>query len=546
MSILTIAYSSKVIDGKIQISNSQGDVVTSQEPKELLDFLAKNYTDAINRKMCWNLDTFIAPLLRILGIEICKKLVEEPDCEALWSFTNDGIELYDISTKTKEISDGLYSLYYHRQTSFGLQVHGKWKSYFYNLSQFFEDDTEITDTQEILAKAKELVDAFFSMGLNPLKMSSPISVYQSNVLERISSPTLADLPSSLSEAECDEMVEWAEQIMHREWTTSTAVGYWGEGESFDYDLQSAYGYLFSELYDYRHATFWKSDKPIKEAHFGLLKGRVTINKDVKCSPICYKKDNGQTINPVGCSWEDILTLPEVRWIYRHKIGTFKMEYGYFWKQNAPVQPFKVPMQKIFNQRLQGGLVKKLAKRIGASAWAKCIQKSTSEGGNKFYSPLLALQVKTNCRLQVANFIYEHDLQNDVLHIGTDGVRATKQVVIPERLSMGEWKFSGSDECLILSPGRIYSPTHKPGGLYLQDIIDLINKTPNETYYSTSKTRHLTLGEAVEMDDLKSVGELREFQTSIDLVASKIEQDMDFNDFPTSGGELLSKRYYGSI
>lgn len=549
MSILTIAYSSEVqSDGNITLRNSQGDSITSKNPKELLDFLSKNYTDSINRKMTWAMDAFIAPILRLLGDDICRQLVIEPDCECLWGFTDDGIKLHDVEEKVKsakwEEDKGLYSLYYHRQTSFGLQVYGKYKSYFYNLSQFFEDDSEITDLNVILAKADELVSAFFAMGLNPMKMSSPISVYQSNVLEHISFPTVSDVPETLSEAECDELVDWAEQILHREWTTNLAVGRWQEGESFDYDLAGAYNFLFSELYDYKYATFWKSTTPMKEADYGLLKGKITINPDVKCSPICFKKENGQTINPVGSSWEDIITLPEVRWIYRHKIGTFEMDYGYFWKQNAPVQPFKVPMSKIFNQRQQGGLVKILAKRIGASAWSKCIQRATSEGVNKFYSPLLALQVKTNCRLMVADFIWQHSLQDDILYIATDGVRTTTPVSLPEKEGMGEWVFKGSDACIILSPSFIYTPTHKPGGLYFDDIVNMIEQKPKETYYSATKIRPLTLGEALETEDLQGVGELREFKTSIDLVPARIAQDLEFSDFPTCGKDLIEGKYYG--
>lgn len=545
MSILTIAYSSQVQeDDQILIRNSQGEWVLSRSPKELLDFLAKNYTDALNRKMCWDLDAFIAPILRLLNTVVSKELVKEPDCEALWEFEGNGVELHDIKEKTRELSDGQYSLYYHRQTSFGLQVYGQRKSYFYNLRQFFEVDNEITEPNAILEKAKELVDAFFAMKLNPLKMSSPISVYQSNVLERISFPTLINLPASLTEAEGEELADWAEQIMHREWTTALAVGRWEEGETHDYDIQSAYGYLFSEVYDYTYATFWKSDKAIKEADFGLLKGRVTINAGVKCSPICYRTEEGQTVNPVGKSWDTILTLPEVRFIYRRKIGSFELDYGYFWKQGAPVQPFKILMQRIFDNRLQGGLVKKLAKRIGASAWAKCIQKATNGEGNKFYSPLLAVQVKTNCRMKVADFIYDHDLQDSVLHIGTDGVRTTKKAIIKEKLGMGEWKENEPDSCIILSPGRIYTPTHKPGGLYFDDIIKMIEAKPNETYYATKLTRPITLGEAIEAGNLKSVGRIQEFGTSIDLISARQEQDMDFPDFPASGKELLEKKAYG--
>lgn len=544
MSILTVAYTNKALsDGRVLVENSQGDSVTSRSGQELLDFIAKNYTPALNRKMTWNLDAFLAPILKLLGLEVCKELVKEPDCEALFEFIEGGIQVQEVTGRIKELPEGRYSLYYHRGTSCGLLKHGERKSYFYNLSQFYESDEAITDPAEILKKANEVVGAFFSMGMNPLKMSSPVSVYQSNVLEHLEIPTLVNIPTAtLTEAEIEEMVNWSEEIMHREWTTALAVGHWAKGESWDYDIQSAYGYLFSELYDYRYADFVKSDVPVKDAYFGLLKGKVTINEGVKCSPICYETPEGQTINPVGCSWDDIITLPEARFIYRWGIGAFELDYGYFWTQNAPVKPFEATMQRIFDHRLQGGLVKKLAKRIGASAWSKCIQKAGN--GESYYSPLLALQVKTNCRMKVADFIYKHGLQASVIHIGTDGLRATKRVEIPNWVGMGLWKENQPDPCIILSPGRIYTPTHKPGGLYYDDIITMVKKAPQDTYYATKLSRPITLGEAVELGNLKKVGEIGEFQTSIDLMTARGEQDMSFPTYPAMGKELLDNKCYG--
>lgn len=552
MSILTIAYASDVIDGKIVIKNSQDDSVVSDDPTALLDFLARNYTEALNRKVCWNLDRFIAPLLKVLGLAICKELIKEPNCEALFSFGNGKAVIHDLTEKPRRtpggkltsLPDSYYNLYYHRKTSFGLQAGSERKSFFYNLSQFFEDDeTDIPDPKDILAKANELVSAFFSMGLNPLKMSSPISVYQSNVLDHMDFPTLADLPSSLKEKECDEIAEWSEEIMHREWTTALAVGHWKEGETWDYDVRSSYGYHFSNLYNFKYASFTKSNTAVKDAHWGILKGKITIYPNIKCSPICYDKD-GQIINPVGCSWYDKITLPEVRFMYKRKIGEFELDYGYFWQYTAPVQPFKVPMERIFNHRLQGGLVTKLAKRVGASAWAKCIQRNLGDEVNKFYNPIFGLQVKTNARLQVADFIYNNALQDSVLHIGTDGVRGTQYVPIPEKTEMGSWKLNPQDACIILSPGRIHTPTHNPQGLFYQDMVNLIQANPKESYYSKTLTRRMTLGEAVELDDLSKVGEPYEFSTSIDLVAASMSQDLTFKTFPKTGRELLDGKYYG--
>lgn len=547
MAILTIAYTGEVLPGgELLYKNSQGDSVTGNSPKEILDFLARNYTDAINRKLFWNMDIAIAPLLRLLGRRVCEELATDPDCESLFRFTDTGIETFDLVEKTPELQTGLYSINYNRHTVFGLQAHNvKHKSHFYNISQYFDDEPDITDLDEILVKADELVNAFFEVGLNPMRMASAINAFESKELNRMDIPTLADLPDTLTESECDELTEWCESIMSRVWIGNHAVGYWKDGESYDYDLQSAYGYYFSELYNYRYATFWKSSGPVKEAENGLLKGTVTIDKGVKCSPIGYQDERNKFVCPVGSSWNTILTLPEVRWIYRHKIGTFELDYGYFWKQKAPVQPFKAVMNRVFDKRQKGGLVRKLAKQIGANAWGKLIQRATRDGEPyKYYSPLLALQVKTNCRLRVADFIYDNNLQDDVLHIATDGVRTSKHVAIETVTAMGRWKETDPESCLILSPGYLYTPSNKPHGLYLGDILEMIEKHPRENYYSTKIKRPVTLSEAIENDDIKSVGDIREHQTSVDLITARNNQVVNFDEFPVNGKELLENKYYG--
>lgn len=136
------------------------------------------------------------------------------------------------------------------------------------------------------------------------------------------------------------------------------------------------------------------------------------------------------------------------------------------------------------------------------------------------------------------------MQDSVLHIGTDGVRGTEHVPIPIRTEMGTWKLNEPDSCVILSPGRIHTPAHNPQGLFYQDIIALIEASPKESYYSKTLTRRMTLGEAIELDDLDKVGELSEFSTSLDLVAASMTQDVNFKRFPKTGKELLENKYYG--
>jgi hypothetical protein len=545
MSFLTVVYSVSLNkDKSITIKNSQGDTVTSFSPKVLLDFLGKNYTDAINRKAFWDIDQAMAPVLKTLGVEVCEELVKEPNCEVRFRFSGSGeIALIGFTDIKEPLPADAYSLFYHRKNQAGIKIPTeKWASHIYSTVNHTEDDEDINDVQEILKRTDIAINAYRDgLHLNPMKWSSPVSVYEDNVLKNISLPNIADIPMPLEDI--DEYVAWCEEVKDREYTTNLAVGRWLKGETYNYDIQSAFGYEFSQLYDFRYSTFTKSDKPVKDAQFGLLKGLVTIYDGVKVSPICYLNKNGQTIYPTGCSWEDKLTLEEVRWIYHHKIGEFKMDYGFFQKQNAPVQPFKISMQRIFDNREQGGLVKKLAKRIGASAWSKCIQRANSKD-NPYYAPNFAMQVKTHSRLKVADFIYDNNLQDSVLSIATDGVRASKSAKATFKYGLGEWREEAPDACIILSPSQMITPTKKPRSIFYDEMIELINEKPDSTYYADKRKRRETLAEAVDEGHLERVGDIIDMGVSIDLLMARLEQDYKFDDFPMCGKDLLNKKYYG--
>jgi hypothetical protein len=546
MSIITVTYNNSVKNNKVTINNSQGQSVTSDQPKALLDLLGKNYTDALNRKMFWDIDQFLAPVCKVLGNEICQELVKQPNCEARFRFNGEVPEIIPFTDIKEPLPADAYSLFYRKESQAGLKIPTEaHKSYFYSVVNHNESVEDVTDLQTIADEAKKVVDAYFSMNLNPMKMSSPISIYESNVLEHLPElPTIADIP--MSSEDTDEYVQWCEECKDREFTTNFAIGRWKANENWSYDIQSAFGYYFSELYNFKYTTMVKSSTPIKSATDGLLKGTVTIYPDVKVSPICFrKKINGQQIYPTGCSWEDKLTLAEVRWLYKYKIGEFKLDYGYFQTQDAPQQPFKVTMQRIFNQREQGGLVKNLAKRIGASAWSKCIQRANSQDGNKYYAPNFALTVKTNCRLRVASFIYDNGLQNNVLSIATDGVRTSKPALNTTfTYGLGQWRQEPQEDCIIISPSQIVTAQKKPRSLYYKDIVELINKQPEETYYETTKLRRLTLAEAVDKGELDKVGDMVNMAARLDLTMARTEQDYQFSDYPNCGEDLLECKYYG--
>jgi hypothetical protein len=556
MAIKRIGYMSEEVDGKVAIRNSEGESVLSNDPKELLTFLARNYGDdsTINRKVSWDMDGFLSIILRRLGVPFCERLAEEPQREAYLHFDSGSIVFHDLAElpkretgKRRELPEGYFDMYYYPDNQVGLQKGRAWPSYFYHLRQYWGDESvEPKTSQELVTLCEELEDAGFKLGLHSMMMmGSAISLFEDNCLKHMDIPTVADIDMSLPEKDCDTLIDWCNQWIGRgDWRTSYAVGHWREGESFDYDISSCYGYHLSRLDSLQYADFVKSKEPVKNADEGMMLGLVTINPDIRVSPVSHRSERGVTY-PVACSWTDIIPLSMVRWLYRHKAGTFKLDEGIFWTYRDKVKPFLTPLNRIFDKRIEGGMVKRLAKQINSGCWGKLIQRRSRTGYIPFKNPVMAMQVKVGATLQVADWIHANNLQMNVLCIATDGVRTDKKVEgIPSTSGMGQWRFEGSDPCIIISPTGVITPTKKPQEFYYGQLVDLLKSNPYETYCDVKITRPMTMAEAVNNGVLEKTGEMTEFHRAIDFLSNQGAQDCDFDILPVNGQELLANKYIG--
>lgn len=520
MATRIIAYTADLIDGKVVLANSDDDSVVSNDVNELLDFIGENFSDEESAtkyremKVCWDLDQVASLILRLLPLSRVRELAGP---------THTSGNIFYIPSKVLSVTTDNH------------------KSYIYHVAQYYDDESDPKDPMIIHSKTKDLINAFWSMGLNPYKLTSPIAVYESAILDHINIPTILDIPNAKS-ADVDELIEWSERCISKDWLEAYIIGNFAPEETWDYDLQSAYASQLSQVYNIKYSQVVKSRNNCPEAHWGLLKGTLTINPDVKVHPIVYNKDN-RNITPGG-TWDDIFDLNEIRFVEKWRIGQFRLKEGWFVKYTAPVKPFEVPLQRVFDLRNKQGLVKKLAKRIGAACWGKLIFRAADGQVNTHYNPLMAEQTVTNTRLMVGGFIYNNKLQDSLVHVGIDGVRCTKKVHgLKDVVKMGEWKQNPQTACLVLSPGRVYTSEKKPGGLYYDDIIRMINEHPRDSYYSANLKRRLTLAEAAELGDLSKLGKMMETHSSVDLNLLRTSQDRHFKEWPRNGGELLVKKYY---
>jgi hypothetical protein len=285
---------------EILIKDSAGLERGGADVIAMLDFLLEPYPDTL--KTAWNLDDFAAPILRLLNLDICRKIARTNEA----TFGVDGSEL-------------TYSLYYLPGKLLTVtKIPGdnltRQKATIYGLDGFFDD----TMTEPVSAAALEelgnrLLTELGKIGISPKKLTTPLGAFLSGYkLPYV--PTMGDTPDKYCEAQI-----YGNNCTAREWREALQIGHWASDECFMYDLSSAYPSEAARLPDLRYARYVYSKEMVDSAYWGFLRGRVTINGNVRCSPIMTRLPDGRMVNPVGC-WNTFLTLDEVRFAPRASNG----------------------------------------------------------------------------------------------------------------------------------------------------------------------------------------------------------------------------------
>ncbi len=523
--IKVIGYTVETIGNEILIQDSEGESVQSADVNVLIDFLHEPFPEYLAIKVFWDLDTALAPILRKLGVSACKQLA---------SPTHTYEDLFYITSK-------LFRIDRYKRLSF-----------FYHVSQYYSDEEiEPNDPEIVCGMAQNVLDAFKAMGLHPKKLTSPVAIYESEVLSHMKIPTILNIPGAH-----EEIITYAEECMGfpdrlHFWIQAYKIGHWLEGDIFEYDLKSAYPFQAMRLPSLQYAKYAKArttkfqysmnyDKLGGEPDWGFMRGIVTINDDVKVSPI-FCEDGTQRTGTFRTS----ITWQDYQFIKKWDIGDFKIESGYFLKFTSFVYPMEQTMRRLFNQRGHGGLTDTLAKRIStAVGFGKFLEKHDDGTVGNYYNPPYAAMIISLSNLRVAEFIYKNKLQDDLVHVGVDSVSSTKEAKVGDqmRVGIGDWRFSGIGAMLVLSSGRVYHGDKKPQGMNYGEIVDLIKAHPRETFYATKLRRRQTLEESIQLNDLNGLDKYKLTNSSFDLGILRSNIDRIYKDFPKNGHDLLTKQY----
>lgn len=243
---------------------------------------------------------------------------------------------------------------------------------------------------------------------------------------------------------------------------------------YSYDIASAYPYHASKLVDLRDCTFSRSTSLDNTAYYGFLVGDFTVYPDsplAYCSPFITDRGDGTPVNFTGTVHDYPCLLDEVRFLSRYSLGEFKLKYGWLVHiQNGvrPRFPFKLLMEDLYSERSSDSntdrqkseLRSYLVKRVMNGLIGKMLEVRKDKDGNiieygELYNPIYHALCTTRTRLQVFEFIVENGItREELVHIGVDGVRATKYLPLPKKAPMGKWRCSSEEQAAILSPGAV--------------------------------------------------------------------------------------------
>ena len=528
-------YESWTEDGVVYIRNTNGDFIASNDADELINYLRYKGSGI---KIAYDLDTFLAPIFRILPKDILERLSR-----------------FDSNLKypNKAKKNDPTELFYLSERMFRAG-----RSHFYGLREWLDRPERGAWTlEETTERAEEILATLYRLGMKrpndqPIrKLTSPIAVFEDSEWGyefTKSLPTIYDLPDKAL-----EMVEFASKADGREWVAAHQVGTFRAGEIHDYDRSSAYGLEASLLPDTRDMDYWKSDNlgsREMSATLGIVHGAFTLNTDhpyAFTSPIMTKREGTDLPRlPLGRLDPDYYTLDEVRWVQETGIGTFKLISGWFGepKQDMEVRyPFKDIMHKLHAMRELSPIAARICKSLAVQIVGKLTEtRATGELGKLRNDVLHAIVVARN-RIAVSRFLVDNKVkENQIVCVQTDGVKLT--VDLPCSVNgLGSWINKGSDDTLVVSPFKVYAKSNRPSEFAIADLQKLVAEHPNSQRYSKTNTHRITLIQALRnYNDITRVGELVQAPTSLDLVSLETEQNRVYSKLPRTGHQLLHNQY----
>jgi hypothetical protein len=165
------------------------------------------------------------------------------------------------------------------------------------------------------------------------------------------------------------------------------------------------------------------------------------------------------------------------------------------------------MTELFQRRQESELMSMLCKRIIAGIIGKLGQ-YIDDKPTPLTNPVYHSIIRNYAPLKVCQFLIDNEIRKDeLIHINTDGFHTTRDLDLPEKASMGQWRKAPSEDLIVISSDNILE------GNRCSELMAQIKQDGSNYRYG-----------------------------DLNLIYMAGDQDRYFPDFPTSGKELITKRY----
>lgn len=263
-----------------------------------------------------------------------------------------------------------------------------------------------------------------------------------NKLERTTTAVHKYKPSLLESAIASYYGGWFELPVHGH----------VPGESYEYDINSAYPYIASELPCLCGGWRHKQGNPPSKAHGLILANVIARGKDRYLGGLPYRREDGRVLRPrytEGWYW-----LHEIEAARKAKLLNDVCFLDYWQYIPCNHEPPMRQLEGLYESRLRIGKDTpegKAFKLVYNSVYGKFAQ---SEGEPVFANPIYASLITAGCRTQILRAIATHpESASAVCMVATDGVYFTSPhpgLTLSEKL--GEWSTETHHNLALFKPG----------------------------------------------------------------------------------------------
>jgi len=396
-SIGIVAYTASEHNGVIRIDRACGNrstTYTATEWEKLTDFLVQDKGAALH--IVWNLPQFANRIFSLLPLTIQRQLEKQV------RVTYGGVKIFSTEhllglTKMKLLQGN---------------IHQRLENNFYGISHWLPAEVkEPKLPRELEQLGYEVIAGLEKLGIYPSKLTSPIGLL-SEQLDPEKLPTIYNFNEEWLEA-----MDWANQVAGYEWNREYRKV---KGRVHQYDLTSAYSSFMLDLPDTREFKLY----PAEHSDWGIVEGK--LRSDSKVLPV----------NKVA----RYFTTEEIEWVEEHNLGNFDLKEGLYFRFGSS-KPYRAIVNKLLQARHNnnGDMISTLAKRIANGLSGKFDQLNKDGSWGELFNPILALMVRSRCRLRVADFIYDNELQDKLVKVQVDSVYTTENIRLPKESVAGQWR-----------------------------------------------------------------------------------------------------------